>query len=434
MSALTVMPIERPTQITENLKGVLSALKTAAKLPQLYEAALRCLREGVEEVQAGTIFLWEPSSGLLRPQAVIGYDASIFRDLALSAGESLAGRVFEDGSLQVCNSRESAGKVMREMRAANRALRSRSLGGDRTPTCAIAAPIAMGENTFGVIALESFEDENVFSEQKAAFVQAITDLVALGVERARLAARAESYRLDRTMQRLQVEIYETISHQLGMPLTAIKGYATALLLDDVEWSLEKRQEFLQLIEDECDQMEAQLASLLNSTLVDLSQLTFDLHVLRLASVAQEAVAEMERRSDKHQLIVDFPADFPTVQADRHWILQVFRNLLDNAIKYSPQGGLVVVRAEARRSDVLISISDQGSGILPENLVSLFDKYVRAVQPEGTQIPGMGLGLPIARMIVEAHGGHIWAQSRTGQGTTVSFTLPRQDVSTENGGS
>ena len=126
----------------------------------------------------------------------------------------------------------------------------------------------------------------------------------------------------------------------------------------------------------------------------------------------------------HSLVVDLPPDFPIVATDPHWIKQVFRNILDNAIKYSPDGGLIVIRGEVRPQDVVIDIADQGIGISPENMIPLFEKYFRVIPTDDYHVPGSGLGLPIARAIVEAHNGRIWIESRKGQGTTLSFSLPR----------
>jgi signal transduction histidine kinase len=103
---------------------------------------------------------------------------------------------------------------------------------------------------------------------------------------------------------------------------------------------------------------------------------------------------------------------------------VFRNILDNAIKYSPEGGLIVIRGEERVSDVVIMVADQGIGISPENLIPLFERYFRVRSVASLHIPGTGLGLPIARAIIEGHGGRIWAESNLGEGTTVYFSLPK----------
>jgi len=99
------------------------------------------------------------------------------------------------------------------------------------------------------------------------------------------------------------------------------------------------------------------------------------------------------------------------------------NLLDNAVKYSPDGGLVVVRGEVGPSEVIISVADQGVGIAPEDLNRLFDKYFRVKSGPGRRVPGTGLGLPIAQTIVKSHGGRIWAESQLGKGTTLYFSIP-----------
>jgi signal transduction histidine kinase len=130
----------------------------------------------------------------------------------------------------------------------------------------------------------------------------------------------------------------------------------------------------------------------------------------------------------HHIVLDFPTDFPLIDADPARLKQVFRNIINNAIKYSPQGGLIVIHGQVRPLDVVISIADQGVGISPEDLLPLFEKYFRVKSPTGYHIPGTGLGLPVARAIVEAHGGHIWAESKVGAGTTLYFSLPRQGLS------
>jgi len=224
-------------------------------------------------------------------------------------------------------------------------------------------------------------------------------------------------------ERYHSELLASLSHELRMPLTTIKGYATALQLEEVDWSLEKRREFLKMIEIECDHMEVMLTELLASSMIEVNQLTLDLQPLPLPHVARQITEEMQHRTEIHNIIVDFPAGFPLVDADSHWIRHVLCNILDNSIKYSPEGGLIVVRGESRAMDVVISVSDQGIGVSPEDLVPIFERYFRAKSSIVASIPGTGLGLPIARAIVEAHGGRIWIESKLGQGTTLSFSLP-----------
>jgi len=237
----------------------------------------------------------------------------------------------------------------------------------------------------------------------------------------------------KSVSRTRDELLASLSHELRIPLTTIKGYTTALLLEEVDWSPEKRQEFLRMIEKECDHMEVMLTEILDSSLIEINRLNLEFEPLLLPQIARKIAGEIQARSEYHNLIVDFPSDFPLVEADTHWIQQVLRNILDNSIKYSPEGGLIVLRGEARSLNVVISVSDQGIGISPEDLMSIFERYYRAKSPTVSNIPGTGLGLPIARAIVEAHGGRIWAESKLGQGTTMSFSLPTYDSSEKQEG-
>jgi len=215
-----------------------------------------------------------------------------------------------------------------------------------------------------------------------------------------------------------------LSHELRHPLTAIKGYSTALLMEDVTFSPDQTREFLESIDSECDIMQTMISEILDSSLIDVDQLNIQREPMRLPQLVQDVAAESQRRTSLHRMVIDFPPEFPIVEADPHWIRQVLRNVLDNAIKYSPEGGLIVVRGEVRPADVVISVADQGLGISPEDIILLFVRYYRVKMSNGYHIPGTGLGLPIARTIVEAHGGRIWVESKVGQGTTLFFSLPK----------
>jgi signal transduction histidine kinase len=176
-------------------------------------------------------------------------------------------------------------------------------------------------------------------------------------------------------------------------------------------------------------MQSMIMTILDSSLLDVNQLSIEAQPLRLEKVAHQVANEIQRETSSHRLIVDLSPTLPLVNADARWIKQVFRNILDNAVKYSPNGGLVVIHGEVRKEDVVISIADQGIGISPEDLIPIFEKYFRVRNHNTRTIPGTGLGLPIARAIVEVHGGRIWADSKLGQGTTVFFSLPILKIQT-----
>jgi signal transduction histidine kinase len=300
---------------------------------------------------------------------------------------------------------------------------AQSLGVDRLPVCTLASPIAVEGIKYGVLVLETLDGPATFKDDDIPFVQSLADLIALAIDRARLIEIAKTTREAREAELLRAELTATLSHELRLPLSAIKGYSTALLMKNVAWDEAKQNEFLGLMVEECENMEGMLADILDSSLISVNQLALELEPIRLHHMAREVTKEIQLRTNIHHLVVDLSPDLPLVAADQRWIKQVFRNLLDNAVKYSPDGGLVVIRAQIKSPTVVISISDQGVGISPEEMVPLFEKYHRSKIKDRLHIPGTGIGLPFSRAIVEAHGGQIWAESKKGQGTTMSFSLP-----------
>lgn len=223
---------------------------------------------------------------------------------------------------------------------------------------------------------------------------------------------------------LRFDVVSMLSHEMRTPLAAIKGYVSALLLDEVEWDSDVRVEFLQTIEAETDHLTALVTDILDSAALDAGELRIQLEPIDIPEIARRVVGKLSIQTEIHRLVLSFPPTFPTIQADAGRIEQVLTNLIDNAIKYSPDGGLIVIRGELRPDEVVVSVIDQGIGIAPEDLNKLFERFFRASPDRRGRIGGTGLGLPIAESIIRAHGGRIWAESVLGSGTTLSFALPR----------
>jgi len=417
---------KRPIIELHALTEVAKTLTSPLELPELLDAVMKKIIGVLEQADVGVIMVWDQPSGVFRPAAAFGFDFDILKEMGLRAGESITGKVFDGGQVCLLSTPEEVAQTMADMRPFNRQVMTRALGTEASPYCTLAAPIKMGDQKFGVLLLETIYQHKIFTDVDLPFVLVLADLIALIIERARLGVKADAVREARQAERLRSEVLATLSHELRMPLSTIKGYTTALQLDEVIWSEEKRQEFLHLVDQECDNMQVMLKDILDSSLIDVDRLTVERQPMRLQHLAREVAAEIQRYGESYRPVVDFPTDFPIVEADPHWIKQVFRNVIDNAIKYSPQGGVIVIKGEVRQTDVVISIADQGIGISPEDLIPLFEKFFRVRTAAGLHVSGTGLGLPIARAIVEAHKGRIWAESKLGQGTTVNFSLPRPE--------
>jgi signal transduction histidine kinase len=422
---------ERQTNELHVLTEVAKTLTVHRPLPELLAAVMERIAEVLEPAEFGVVLLWNPSEGVFRPQAVCGPgfpNLEALRQLNLQEDESVTGKVYAQGEAVILSNAAAIAAAMANIRPANREVWSQALGSDRSLSSLVAVPLWASGYKFGVLILGTLYPQPAFSTKDIPFVQNLADLIALAIDRARLEAEALALQEAERADQLRAEALATLSHELRTPLGAIKGYCTALLLDEISWPKEKQREFLQLIDEECENLETMIRNVLDSALIDVGQLTLEYQPVRLERLAREVADEMRHLTDRHSIILDFSSDFPLIDADPTRLKQVFRNIINNAIKYSPEGGLVVIHGQVRPPTVVISIADQGVGISPEDLIPLFEKYFRVKSPTGYHIPGTGLGLPVARTIVEAHGGRIWAESKVGEGTTLYFSLPRQGLS------
>jgi signal transduction histidine kinase len=405
-------------------------LVTKRELGAMLEELLACLIETLETADAGVLLLYDPSDGRLAVRAAHGYDLASLEHIRLAPGEARCGKAFQAGQPRLYPTPEAIAAAMANMTSANQQRFRGAAVGLRKAMSAVCIPLIADQTKVGVSMLENLRQPDSFVQADLPFLQAVADLIARSIENARLdEERQAALALDEA-NRLKAELISTLAHEMRTPLTSIKGYSTALLMEEATFSPETQREFLQFVDEECDVLQDLIRDLLESSIIDAGLLRLEPQPVRLPRLAKSVTDDMARRTEKHRFLLDFSEDLPILDADPDRVAQVLRNLLDNAIKYSPQGGLVVVRGEVRENEVVISVADQGVGIAPEHLSHLFEKFFRVKSALGRHVVGSGLGLPIARTIVESHGGHIWAESLLGQGSTFYFTLPREDPNQE----
>jgi PAS domain S-box-containing protein len=214
-----------------------------------------------------------------------------------------------------------------------------------------------------------------------------------------------------------------ISHELKTPVSLIKGYASTLRRDDVEWDRNTLLDGLRVIEEEADKLTELIDNLLDATRLQAGTLALQFGSVALDNLAGRLAEKFRTQSANHIIITDFPPNFPSIQGDERRLSQVLSNLISNAIKYSPKGGRITIKGQVLNDAVQISVSDEGIGIAPEQQEHLFERFYRVDNALTRETQGAGLGLYIVRSIVEAHGGRIWVDSSPGQGATFTFTLP-----------
>lgn len=256
--------------------------------------------------------------------------------------------------------------------------------------------------------------------------------------RAALAARNEELaalveRL-RELDRLKADFIAMITHELRSPIAAIEGYATLLLQHGSRLSAAQRAHMIGTIQREASRLARLVADALDVARMDAGRFSYDLRPFDLTTLVREAVALAEGTSPQHRITLSMPEGVIVVWGDALRLRQVVDNLLDNAMKYSPDGRSVevTVREDLAAGVAELSVHDDGIGIAPEHQAQIFERFSRVRTPATAHIPGTGLGLYIAARIVAAHGGRIWVDSAPGRGSTFYVTIPLANHDAQDG--
>lgn len=228
-------------------------------------------------------------------------------------------------------------------------------------------------------------------------------------------------------EHFRTALFHALSHDLKTSLTVVAGSLSTLLKEgDVTLDEAARRELLETAYAGVERLMRLVDGLLPMAKLEANMVELRLEPHAIEEVIGAAMAQLGSRLDGHRCQVDLPTDFPLVSFDFALMVHVLVNVLDNAIKYSPKDSLIEVRISQTPGHFILSVSDRGIGIPPEERDRIFDKFHRLPRESNDATPGgTGLGLAIAKGIVEAHSGRMWAEGREGGGTVVTVSLPLQ---------
>ena len=226
------------------------------------------------------------------------------------------------------------------------------------------------------------------------------------------------------LENVRKDFVANVSHELRTPLAVIKGYIETLL-DEEPPTPETAKQFLETIQRHTRRLELLIDDLLNISALESQQAKLDCAPVSLRATAAAVIEELSQRAhDKNiQVTLEIPADLPAVSADVQRLHEVFVNLLDNAIKYTPAGSRIQVSAAPSNGHLKICVADNGPGIAAEHLARIFERFYRVDKARSRELGGTGLGLAIVKHIIQAHGGKVWVESELEQGSQFYFTLP-----------
>ncbi len=385
-------------------------LEHAATLPRVREtsAVVREIERAAARAtgaQGAFVALWDEETEQLVYQTQAGGTAT------MSPSHGITGRAFtEQRGLFVGD----ATKVDPENAEMYRRYAARAI---------LAAPITSGERRLGVLATFA-ERAPIFAEDDLHLVQLLADQAAVILENRALVAEGAEVQAREEAARLKDDFLSAAAHDLRTPLTTLLLHAEMLrrrAQQAPDEPIELRR--LDAIMHEGNRLKALVTDLLDAARAERGRLVGEREVVDLRQLALESAQAVA--GQHHQLRLDVPEPV-MVPVDPDRVRQLLHNLIENAIKYSPEGGEIVITLGVSSGEAVIKVSDRGIGVLPEDLPNLFDRFHRGKNVDDRRFHGLGLGLYICRTIVEEHGGRIWATSEVGRGTTFHVVLPLTD--------
>jgi len=286
----------------------------------------------------------------------------------------------------------------------------------------IVAPLLAGVSPIGMIALSRTEVD-AFTDDEVELVTLLGRLAATAVQNIR-AYDAEHQTVEelRRLSALRADFVSLVSHELRSPMAAVIGAARTLQERWRALQPSQREAFLALIADETNRLANLIGDVLHTSQIEAGTFSYSFTDVDLGRLVEDAVATASIGQDEVRVRATVSPSLPNIRGDRERLRQVLGNLIENAIKYSPSGGEVEVRAQPDSRTVRISVVDHGPGIPHDQQRLIFEKFGRADVPGGSK-PGTGLGLFIARSIAEAHGGTVDVRSSPNEGSTFVVTLP-----------
>jgi two-component system sensor histidine kinase KdpD len=302
----------------------------------------------------------------------------------------------------------------------------RAFGGEpRTTRTALYLPLRAARETYGVMAVLAV----AFTPEQRQLLEVFAAQIALAIERT-LSQRAEAdTRVRMQTEQMRSGLLSAVSHDLRTPLAAITGAASTLRANADRLPEETRAELLESIAEEAERLSRLVNNLLDMTRFEAGGVQLQRDLFPLEEIVGAALQRLERQLDGRAVRVQIPDDLPMISGDDVLLGQVIWNLLENAIKYTPEGSPIDIMATRLPGDVpsgaavQLDIADRGPGIAAGDEDRIFEKFYRGSRTASAPASGAGLGLPICRAIVEAHGGTITVFARDGGGALFRLTLP-----------
>ncbi len=285
-------------------------------------------------------------------------------------------------------------------------------------------PLRTRREILGALLIAANDPERRMTDDKLPLAELLAERAALAIENSKLyTEQVDARRKVEDLSRLKDEFLSIASHELRTPVTSIKGYTQLAKTLIRENDLGTSEEYLDIALDQIDRMSRLILELLDVSRIETGRLEIRREAINWPAFVRDVVQRHHTAVSDRHFHLEVPDHARVVSGDRDRLEQVLGNLLENAVKYSPERSDIFVELEDKGDEVVTSVRDRGIGIPVDELGQVFERFHRGRQVSSTNYGGLGLGLYITKQIVERHGGSIWVESKEGQGTAFHFSLP-----------
>ena len=310
----------------------------------------------------------------------------------------------------------------------------------------LGVPIPVGDEVIGVLSVQSTEQENRFNEDDMRLLRTIASSVGIALRKAKLFEEIHQAKMDAEEARKTAEkaneaksaFLSTVSHELRTPLTSVLGFAKIIrkrleekvfpLTDKSDAKTDKTihqiSENLSVVVSEGERLTHLINDVLDLAKIEAGKMEWNMESVSMAEVAERAIAATSSLFEHNNLALEknIQANVPEISGDKDKLIQVMVNLISNSVKFTPKGK-VTCKVSQQDQEIVVSISDTGIGIAPEDHAAVFEQFKQVGDTLTDKPKGTGLGLPICKEIIEHHGGRIWLESELGKGSIFLFALP-----------
>jgi signal transduction histidine kinase len=416
----SVSILERRTQQLTRILEINQQMTSTLELEPLLQQIIRAATE-LTDTEGASIMLYDEKAAELRFAAVTGKNAEELSKMRVPVEGSIAGTIWKTGQPMLIT---EADKDPRHYEGTDQATQYQTRN-------ILGVPLSIKDHHIGVLEAINKHGDVLFSEEDTRLLSTLAAQAAVAIQNARLVGELQrAYQKLNQLDSLKSDFISIASHELRTPL--ILGYA-AMLRDEAAGPAAEQ---LEVVLQAALRLRGLIDEMVNLRLLDTGERVIQVATFAIQDLVKTVCGECESiTTAKSQAIsINAPMAPLLINADPAQVAIVLNNLLTNAIKFTPQGGRISVSVEPRNSEAWIAVADNGIGISPGDLERIFERFYQVEPHLSRSHGGMGLGLSIAKGLVEMHGGRIWAESVKGRGSRFTFTLPTGKPSAERGDS